>query len=175
MHDDRITPNFADEWKTIGLVLDQFNELERDIVDAIAAYVRPHATRKAFLIEYMMHTVVMPSSAKIKLVRAIARESGGPQVTRNYLMTAMSSRNALAHFHTIRGLRSNWNALKARMSDTEDEREYGFYLVVETLEGQDLKLVSKPRAQVIGDALLSIEAARKEVAELRKYLDSMPS
>ena len=153
--------DFEKEWRSIGMVLDAFNSLEITITRTISLYVRPG--RDEFFEKYILHSSIVPFGSKIKLIRAIAREVGGPSVDSKHLNRSLSCRNALAHFCTLSGLRFNFNALR--------EEPYGPRLVIETLGSQDLRLEEKTRDEIVANAIESMKVAMAEVERLERHLE----
>lgn len=149
------------EWRTAGIVLEQYNRLEHEMGRVIADHLSPADERRPFLERVMLHPSVIPFGAKAKLIGVIARDTAGPVVERQRLHQIMSLRNALVHFPMLEGVRTNQNALRPE--------PIGLHLVVE-LPGQDLKLEERPRPEVIRGLLALIETARAEVKRLHQHL-----
>jgi len=89
--------NFDGEWKTLGLVLDQFNELEHYMAKIVRLYVQPARDRVGFVEKLILHNAIVPFAAKTKLLLSIGRESNGPKLSRDKFIRLLNIRNAFAH------------------------------------------------------------------------------
>jgi hypothetical protein len=150
------------EWKTLGLVLDQFNALERKVAKLIRSYIQPSEARSSFVEETLLHNTCVPFGSKVKLLLCICRDLGGPQLNRESFHRILNIRNALAHGHTLDGLRVNANALRPE--------PYGAYLVIETVKG-DGSTKQELRATAIADFFRLHGEIEAECARLEKALE----
>jgi hypothetical protein len=153
--------DIPEEWKTLGLALDQFNALEHEIAKVIAQFVGASPARTGFVEDVVLHNAVVSFGSKVKLLLTVARESKGPKPTKDKLHRLLNIRNAFAHGHMIKGLRVNINALRAE--------PYGPYLIVETLKG-DGTVEEKARSEVMAEFLALLQEVGTEVEALALHL-----
>lgn len=153
--------DIREEWKTLGLALDQFNALEHKIAKIIAQYVGANPARTEFLENVVFNNAIISFGSKVKLLLTVARESNGPKLTKDKYHRLLNIRNAFAHGNMIKGLRVNRNSFRAE--------PYGPYLVVETLRG-DGTVEEKLRADAMSEFLTLEQELEAEVNALAKHL-----
>lgn len=167
MNDGRVKVGSIDpeeEWRMVGILLDQFNEIEWLLGQIVAAYLRPAESRGDFLGRVLMHNTVTSFGTKVKLIAHIARESGGPKINTEALHTLGRLRNAVAHTPMLHGLRVNWNALI---------RPTGVYLVVESPTTQ-LDFKERPRDDIIAEFFTVHKATEQELQSLHAHVQALP-
>jgi len=152
------------EWRTLGLLLDQFNELEHLLGQIVEGYVRPAESRADFVRKVLLHNTVTSYGSKVKLVGYITRTSHGPAVDIERLHTLGRLRNAVAHTPMLHGLRFNRNALRGPV---------GTFLVVESPNAK-LEFSERPREAVVGDFFDGHHKAKSELEALLSHVQGLP-
>ena len=155
--------DIREEWKTLGLALDQFNALEHKIAKIIAKYIGADPGRGEFLENVVLNNAVVSFGSKVKLLLTVARDTSGPKITKDKYHRLLNIRNAFAHGNMMKGFRVNVNALRAE--------QYGPYLVVETLRG-DGTVEEKLRAEAMSEFLTLEHELEIEVDTLAKHLEA---
>jgi hypothetical protein len=153
--------DLEEEWKTLGLMLDQFNRLEHLIAKVIRLYVQPVTDHASFVENIILHNSIISFAGKIKLLLTIARESTGPKLNRNKFHRLLNLRNAFAHGNTIKGLRFNRNAFSGE--------PYGAYLIVETLEG-DGSVKKMLRQKAATEFLSLLQELKLDVQQMEQHV-----
>lgn len=115
------------EWKMIGLVVDQFNQLEHTITKIITAYIGPKFSRVDFFAKNLMNNSVVSFSSKVKLLLTINKQENLAKLDKNQLHRILSVRNAIAHNDVA-------TKFKLEMPDDPDEDIYS-YIVMDRMKG----------------------------------------
>ena len=92
---------FDNEWKMIGFVIAQFNELELLMTKILSKYISPASEREEFVYRQLLNNSVVSFGAKVKLLVSITKSNNIGEVDRNKLHRILSLRNAIAHNDVI--------------------------------------------------------------------------
>lgn len=92
---------FDKEWKMIGFVIAQFNELELLLTKILSKYIAPATEKEEFVNRQLLNNSVVSFGAKTKLLISITKSSNVGEVDRNKLHRILSLRNAIAHNDVI--------------------------------------------------------------------------
>ena len=85
------------QWKLVGIVLEQFNNLELLATKILTVYVSPLEKRRDFFSKILLNNAVLPFGAKAKLLVAINNREKLVKLDKNKIHRILAIRNAIAH------------------------------------------------------------------------------
>ena len=89
------------ELHLIGLIIDNFNQMELLITKIITSYVDPNKEKMDFFLFQLMNNSIISFSSKIKLLIAINKKNKYVKLNRDGLYRLLAIRNAIAHNDVI--------------------------------------------------------------------------
>ena len=88
---------YEKDWKLIGFVLTQFNQIELLATEIISLYISPQASAVQFLDKKLLNNSIVSFGSKIKLLLSIAESCNYKGLDRDKLHRMLALRNAIAH------------------------------------------------------------------------------
>jgi len=80
----------GNEWKLIGLVVSQFNNLELTMTKVISKYIQPNNERLEFVEKNLLNNSNVSFGAKVKLITAISKHEKLGAVRRPPILSSTS-------------------------------------------------------------------------------------
>ena len=127
---------FIKEWKTIGMIVSQFNALELLITKILTKFISPNEQRKDFVQRQLLNNSVISFGAKVKLLISITKSYDLGKVDRNKLHRILSLRNAIAHNDVV----SN---LKIHVPEDPDESVSQYFVIDKMKSDGNLETMDK--------------------------------
>lgn len=129
---------FDKEWKMIGFIIAQFNELELLMTKILTKYISPSENKKEFVESQMLNNSIISFGSKVKLILHISKNNNFGKVDREMLHRILSIRNAIAHNDIV-------EKFKTRIPEDFDEDIY-HYFVVDRIKGDgSLETINKDK------------------------------
>lgn len=144
----------GNEWKLIGLVVSQFNNLELTMTRIISKYIQPKNERPEFVEKNLLNNSNVSFGAKVKLITAISKSEELGKIDRDKLQRLLAIRNAIAHNDVISNIRTH-------IPDDPDEDIYR-YIVMDRMKS-DGTVETLPKSKAYGEFLMLYEEVTKEV------------
>ena len=139
-------PDYDEELRSIGLVIEKANEVERLLDEIIFAQINPNASGQNFVLGNLLHNSIISFAGKVKLVLYINKKHNLGELNRENLHKLLNLRNAFAH-------NDMWD--KFDVHEPEDENsDKELYIYMESMVGNgSIKRIRRDHAHSEVDVL----------------------